>query len=62
MPITNLEGTAYNLHTNNTHACNNKTVTKIYRAVIGTLHLGNIDTPTIICKAAVYIVHINSVS
>jgi hypothetical protein len=62
MPINNLQATAYTLHTNNTHACSNKPVTKIYRAVIGTVNLNNTDTPTTICRAAVYIVHLNSVS
>ena len=57
-----LQATACTLHINNAHACNNMTVTKIYRAVICIVHFNNTDTPTTICRAAVYTVRINSVS
>ena len=40
-PITNLQATDYTVHIHNTHTCNNMPVTKIYRAVIGTVRLNN---------------------
>jgi hypothetical protein len=64
MPIANLQATACTMHiyVNNAHACNSMPVTKIYRAIIAIVHFNNTDTPTTICRAAVYTVRINSVS